>query len=173
MMTKDKLADLQKRGQAAVDAAKAIFTAAEADGGRELSPSEQAEYDREMAAAKDLLTQIKAGRDDLAVMDETKRISEAIGGGELGGGPAAPAGKDRRLSFKGMAGRLAREIRPDGLGQKALAPSGSTVVGQEFAADPIALGQPALSLDPPIGCRCGVDFGCATWGRGVPLGGRG
>jgi class 3 adenylate cyclase len=32
---------------------------------------------------------------------------------------------------------------------------------------------PRLSLDPPIGCRCGVDFGCATWGRGVPLGGRG
>jgi capsid protein len=31
-------------------------------------------------------------------------------------------------------------------GQKALAPSGATVVGQEFTADPVSLGQPALSL---------------------------
>ena len=33
---------------------------------------------------------------------------------------------------------------PDG--QKALAPSGAAVVGQEFKPDPVALGQPALSL---------------------------
>ncbi len=43
-----------------------------------------------------------------------------------------------------MAANLARSIRPDG--QKSLAPSGSAVVGQEFTADPVALGKPALSL---------------------------
>ena len=36
------------------------------------------------------------------------------------------------------------DARPDG--KKALAPSGATVVGQEFRPDPVALGQPALSL---------------------------
>ena len=33
---------------------------------------------------------------------------------------------------------------PDGM--KALAPSGAAVVGQEMKPDPVALGQPALSL---------------------------
>lgn len=48
------------------------------------------------------------------------------------------------MTFAGMAGTLARGITPDG--QKALAPSGAAVVGQEFKPDPVALGQPALSL---------------------------
>jgi hypothetical protein len=43
-----------------------------------------------------------------------------------------------------MAATLAGQIRPDG--QKALSPSGAAVVGQEFTPDPVALGQPALSL---------------------------
>ena len=66
----------------------------------------------------------------------------ADGSSHLGG----PAGgtKGVRLSFKGMAATLAHSIRPDGT--KALAPSGSTVVGQELAADVVALGQPAASL---------------------------
>lgn len=59
-------------------------------------------------------------------------------------GPTPSAGKDRRMTFAGMAGTLARGITPDG--QKALAPSGAAVVGQEFKPDPVALGQPALSL---------------------------
>ena len=145
MMTQTKLAELQAQGQKCVDAAKAIYAAAEADG-RDLSPSEKADYDQEMAAAQDWLTKIRQAKDDLSVMDKTREISDAIGGRDIGGGPNAPAGKDRRLSFKGMGGRLAREIRPDGIGQKALSPSGSAVVGQEFVGDPVALGQPALSL---------------------------
>ena len=35
-------------------------------------------------------------------------------------------------------------VGPDG--QKALAPSGATIVGQEFVRDPVALGQVAQSL---------------------------
>ena len=139
-MTKDKLAALQTAGQKAIDAAKAIVEAAD---GRDLSPSEQAQYDAEMKAAQDLLTQIKTAKDDLAVMDETRRISEAIGGG-MGGTPPPPrpgSGCPSRAW-----GRLAREIRPDGIGQKALSPSGAAVVSQEFTADPVGLGMPALSL---------------------------
>ena len=52
--------------------------------------------------------------------------------------------KTRRLSFKGMGAGVARQMLPDGM--KALAPSGAAVVGQEMKPDPVALGQPALSL---------------------------
>jgi hypothetical protein len=42
---------------------------------------------------------------------------------------------------------LAAKIMPEGcFGTKALAPSGSAVVDQEFRPDPIALGKPAHSL---------------------------
>ena len=52
--------------------------------------------------------------------------------------------KTRRLSFKGMGSQVAARMMPDGV--KALAPSGAAVVGQEMKPDPVALGQPALSL---------------------------
>ena len=78
------------------------------------------------------------------MIDKAREIGEAIGGmpgSPLGGTPAT---KDRRLTFAGMASTLARGIMPDH--QKALGPSGAAVVGQEFKPDPVALGQPALSL---------------------------
>jgi hypothetical protein len=37
-------------------------------------------------------------------------------------------------------------LGPDGIGTKALAPSGAAVVDQGFRPDPIALGKPAHSL---------------------------
>src|SRR6476620_8719906 len=43
-----------------------------------------------------------------------------------------------------MGSQVARQMLPDGM--KALAPSGAAVVGQEMKPDPVALGQPALSL---------------------------
>ena len=52
--------------------------------------------------------------------------------------------KSGRLSFKGMGAQVAANMLPDGM--KSLAPSGSAVVGQEMKPDPVALGQPALSL---------------------------
>jgi hypothetical protein len=79
MMTKDKLAELQQQGLKALGAARAIYDAAEA-AGRQMSPSEQADYDREMAAAQDWLKQIRTARDDLAVIEKAQEISEAIGG---------------------------------------------------------------------------------------------
>ena len=57
---------------------------------------------------------------------------------------SGPGSKSRRLSFKGMGTKVATQMLPDGT--KALAPSGAAVVGQEMKPDPVALGQPTLSL---------------------------
>jgi Phage capsid family len=54
----------------------------------------------------------------------------------------------QRLAFgKAMASDAVSKIMPSGsYGQKAVAPSGATVVAQGFAMDPVALGQPPTSL---------------------------
>ena len=114
---------------------------------RDMPPSELADYNAEVAAAGDWLKQIRSAKDDLAVIDKAREIGEAIGGmpgSPLGGTPGASKDRSKRLTFAGMASTLARGIAPDG--QKSLAPSGAAVVGQEFKPDPVALGQPALSL---------------------------
>lgn len=64
-------------------------------------------------------------------------------------GPASNRDNGARLSFgTKTAAALATKMlgNPDGLHTKALAPSGSAAVGQEFRPDPIALGKPAHSL---------------------------
>ena len=99
-------------------------------------------YEKHMAEATALVPKIKAGAHDLSIIDQARSLAEEIG---LGG--AGPGGslKGQRLSFKGsMAASLARSIAPEGT--KALAPSGATVVAQEFRPDPVALGQPAQDL---------------------------
>ena len=53
--------------------------------------------------------------------------------------------KSRRLSFKGLGAKVTSQMLGQ-VGEKALAPSGASVVGQEFKPDPVALGQPALSV---------------------------
>jgi HK97 family phage major capsid protein len=112
-----------------------------------MSVSEKAAFEGEMAAAQSLLEEIRSAKDDLAVMEKAREISDQIGG-TLDGGPlghpAPPTGTDRRLSFKGMGARLVRDMRPES--GKALSPSGAAVVVQEFINDPVALGKPALSL---------------------------
>jgi HK97 family phage prohead protease len=51
-----------------------------------------------------------------------------------------------RLAFtKATADKLTAKILGEN-GEKAIAPSGSAITGQEFQADPVALGRPALSL---------------------------
>lgn len=53
----------------------------------------------------------------------------------------------KRLTFgKATARELASKVLGEGLERKALAPSDSAVVGQEFVADPVALGRPVNSL---------------------------
>jgi hypothetical protein len=71
---------------------------------------------------------------------------------ERSGGPggfcARGIDNGKRLVFgTKSANALATKMLGDGqLGSKALAPSGSAVVAQEFRPDPIALGKPAHSL---------------------------
>ena len=141
MMTNEKLAELQKQGQEFIEQAKALVE----KHGEDLStwpPSVRAKYDEHTDAAGEILKAIRVAKDDLAIIAKAREIGQAIGCG-LDGPGGTPKGSNR-LSFKGMAGALARSIQPDGV--KALAPSGAAVVGQEFTADPVALGKPALSL---------------------------
>jgi HK97 family phage major capsid protein len=141
MMTKEKLAELQREGQEHIAAAKAI--ADEHTGDPSSWPADaRAKYDEHTNAAGKLLEQIRQGKDDLAIIEKAREIGQAIGG-TLVDGNGTPA-KGQRLTFKGMAGQLTAQIRPDGV--KALSPSGSAVVGQEFTPDPVALGKPALTL---------------------------
>ena len=132
---------LQREGQSHLEAAKALVE----EHGEDLSswaPSVRAQYDDHTAKAGEILKQIRQAKDDLAIIEKAREIGQAIGGSL--DGSAGPLKSDRRLTFAGMAAALAGQIRPDGV--KALSPSGSAVVGQEFTADPVALGKPALSL---------------------------
>lgn len=60
------------------------------------------------------------------------------------GAGAGGGDKSRRLCLKEMGRQAAAGIMVDGT--KALAPSGAAVVQQEYRPNPVALGQPALSL---------------------------
>ena len=76
----------------------------------------------------------------LAALDDQARGIEAAQHHK-----AASAG-DRLHFGKSIAEAATKKILGDGLDRKALAPSGSVVVGQEYALDPITLGRPAQSL---------------------------
>ncbi|WP_280441069.1 phage major capsid protein [Nocardia brasiliensis] len=78
MMTKTKLADLQKAALSATSAAREIAEKADGD------PSEWAEailadYNAEMAKARELLAQIKVAKADLELLDEAKTLAAEIG----------------------------------------------------------------------------------------------
>jgi HK97 family phage major capsid protein len=94
-----------------------------------------------------------AQRRDKDINDGIKAYNAAHGlaghAGTEGGGSQRASVRDngQRLTFgTKSAADLAVKILPDGLSSKALAPSGSAVVAQEFRPDPIALGKPAHSL---------------------------
>ena len=96
-----------------------------------------------MAEGRSVADAMKAHRHDQEVWAFAKDLSGVTGGiGELGGSPTSS--KSQRLSFKGLGAKVAARMLPDGM--KSLAPSGVAVVGQEMKPDPVALGQPALSL---------------------------
>lgn len=108
---------------------------------RALTGSERAEYDAGLKAAQPVLEGLRISRDDAAV--------EAFARGEFDkiGGPVGNGTKHGdRLSFKGMAAGIGNRMMSGDMGQKALAPSGATVVAQSFNADPIALGRAATGL---------------------------
>lgn len=78
LMTKTKLAELQKAAQAAVDAARKIAEGADADPST-WDEKTRGDYDAEMKKGRDLLEQIKVAKNDLAVLGEAKSLAAEIG----------------------------------------------------------------------------------------------
>ena len=111
-----------------LDRARELVTKADAEG-RPLTEAERAIFDPNMKRSDEIITAVKQAKADEALMAMAREFAGAVGG---------PAGKsdDRRLSFKGMGGRLATNMLGGGGFTKALAPSGAAVVGQEFKTRP-------------------------------------
>lgn len=132
----------RQEGREAINTAKAIVKRA-TDEGRNMTDQERTAYQTAMAKAQsaaDALRGIDADRDTL---DTMRQFSADLGLGTSGAG----AKSGQRLAFsKGMAHKVAGSMLGAESGTKALAPSGATVVGQEFKPDPIALGQVATGL---------------------------
>lgn len=149
MMTKTKLADLQKAALSATDAARKIAERSNPDP-TTWDAQTRADYDAEMTKARDLLGQIKRGKGDLELLEEARSLATDVGmPSEADRGPdstghLALSGKSARA----LAQRIAARMTPaDAMGRKALLPTGSTIVAVPMLAEsPIALGRPALSL---------------------------
>ena len=115
-----------------------------------MTDTEQKTYDEILAKAREVADAVKAHRHDQEVWAFAKELGAEVTGGMpgLGGGDLSLSGseaKSRRLSFKGLGAQVATQMLGVD-GQMALAPSGATIVGQEFVRDPVALGQVAQSL---------------------------
>lgn len=78
MITKTKLADLQKAAQEQVARAREV---AEKAGGesREMTADEQGTYDEAMTKGRELLDQIKTAKRDLEILEEAKSLATEIG----------------------------------------------------------------------------------------------
>ena len=112
-----------------------------------MSPEEQKTFDEIMAKGRSVADAVKQHRHDESVFAFARELSDNVIGG-LSHDDLSASGsgsKSRRLSFKGMGTKVATQMLGVG-GTKALAPSGATVVDQEFQADPVALGQVATGL---------------------------
>lgn len=112
--------------------------------GRSMTAAERTVYDAAMAKAEPILAAFKEQRRDETVMAAANRLVDEIGGPI--GTSAHGAKTGQRLSFKGMAAGVTRSMVGEHQGAKALAPTGATVVRQEFVGDPIALGRAATGL---------------------------
>jgi HK97 family phage major capsid protein len=120
----------------------------------------QAEFTQKMLGNGGLVAKDKEISDGLKAYGAAAKFDGMPGeyGTLLGQPPSLPPGQSqrpglardsgRRLTFgQKSASDLATKIMGDGsLGTKALAPSGSAVVDQDFRPDPISLGKPAYSL---------------------------
>ena len=113
--------------------------------GRGLTAAEQTEIDSTLDEVRGLNGRAESERLDAADAASKKILGQldAMASGRIDNDDS------RRLVFtKGMADQAAAKIlAPDYSGQqKAIAPSGSVLVGQEFAPDPIPLGRVAQGL---------------------------
>ena len=106
---------------------------------RALTPEEQKTYSEGVSKARSVADAVKAHRHDEEVYAFARELADEVGV-PLSHDDLSSSGsgsKSRRLSFTAMGAKVAARTMPDGT--KALAPSGATVVGQEFVQDPVAL----------------------------------
>jgi HK97 family phage prohead protease/HK97 family phage major capsid protein len=117
---------------------------------RDLSPSEADQVQTHLKAAEEAgkaIGEAQRSAEILAKLDAMAKAAPFVANGGDGGGNAGESEDARRLAFtKDMARKVATKVLGTGAGTKALAPSGTAVVAQEFAADPIPLGRPVNSL---------------------------
>ncbi len=144
MSRRETLREKARELQPDLDPASEIAAKADAEN-RAMTPEETAIFDPIITKAKDINNALKQIRADEDVFAEAKAISERVGvtSGSTTLG-AVKAGK--QFAFKRMAPEVVRKIELGVDGQKALATSGSVVVGQDFEESPVALGKPANSL---------------------------
>ncbi|RIT73430.1 phage major capsid protein [Mycobacteroides abscessus] len=125
-----------------IDRARDIAEKADAEG-REMTSAEKAIYDPIMAKAAQVADALRQVRTDEAVWEDAKSFAAKIGH-PFGANQTPASSEGQRLAFtKAMAAKIADSMFD---GSKALAPSGATVVGQEFTPDPVPLGRPVNSL---------------------------
>lgn len=132
-----RLKALKDRADAESKKAREVAEKAAAEG-REMNADEKAAYGLSMKSLNEILDAVKKTKADESVLTDAQAFFRAVGD------PVGKAGK--QFSFRKMAPEVVRKISADADGQKALATSGSVVVGQQFEETPLALGRPANSL---------------------------
>ena len=106
-------------------------------------------YSEIMTEGRSVADAVKQHRHDESVFAFARELSDNVIG-PMAGGELSSSGseaKSRRLSFKGLGAKVTSQMLGQ-VGEKALAPSGAGVVGQEFKPDPVALGATG-----PLGAR--------------------
>jgi HK97 family phage major capsid protein len=118
-------------------------------GNRGLTAEEQSQIDAALVEVRDINAKFAADAKSRQVMSALDAMTPPTQ--DLRQDGVAPLlglpGDGQRLSFgRKMADLASSKIMPSEYGQKAVAPSGSVLVPQQFTADPVALGQPPTSL---------------------------
>lgn len=135
MMTKTKLADLQKAAQEQVARAREVAEKAQGES-REMTDDEQSTYTEAMAKGRDLLDQIKVAKRDLEILDEAKALASEIG--EPAVGDVEVQGE---LPIRERVKSLGLQVVESEQFKAALAPykGGYVPERSRFQTDPIAI----------------------------------
>lgn len=143
----DMRTQAKQRRQQLLDHATSIVEKAAAEG-RDFIGDEAKTIDDCLAEVKTIDATLRAdqkSRDIMSALDAQAPASTDLRQDGVNPFLGRP-GDGQRLTFgKAMSAAAAYKIMPIGAA-KALAPSGATVVSQEFQPDPVALGKPATSL---------------------------
>ncbi|MEU1526362.1 phage major capsid protein [Nocardia rhamnosiphila] len=135
MMTKTKLADLQKAAQENVTRAREVAEKAQGES-REMTADEQGTYTEAMAKGRDLLEQIKVAKRDMDVIDEMKSLAT-----EIGEPAVADVDAQGRMPVRERVKSLGLQIVESPEFKAALAPykGGHVPERTRFQTDPIGI----------------------------------